>query len=291
MSNLKTNDLKSFIYLENGEIEKSQFSTLKVSNKLEPNIYTLEYIEHPIYDTKIAILNNKEDSKIFNFDNKNELDKYFDSFFNINFKEAVESLGFNHKFGILLHGNAGNGKSTIIKYYYTKAIKEHNALVFYLKNSSPNKVIKCWDLIKNIRAIQENPIVLIMDEFDTYLEESQSSSVLKKILDGENSINNCLFLAATNFINNIPREFKERKSRFRYTLEISKINDIDSIYDILYFMLNKIHKEDEIKQFSKELKNHSLDEIKQFSIDKLMNIKNDKTKFKKAIGFFNHITN
>lgn len=285
MKERKTSDLKSFIYLENGEIQRSEFSTTKVSDKLEPNIYVLEYTTFPESKTTIQLLNNDETSKIFNFDHKEELDKYFHLFFNNEIKETIESLGFYHKFGILLHGGAGNGKSTVMKYYYTIAIKKYDALIFIIRNEDDYGFKKCWDVIKDIRKIQPNPIILVLDEFDSYLESSSNFSSFKKVTDGEDSINNCLFLAATNHINKIPKEFTDRKSRFRYSIEVNKINDINSIYEILHFMLNKTHKESDIKTFSKSLKDHSLDDIKQFAIDKIMNMETSYKQSKKILGF------
>jgi len=86
-------------------------------------------------------------------------------------------------------------------------------------------------LSKMIRDIQDNPIIFIADEFERYAVDYESE--MKNFLDGNESINNMLFLAATNYIDRIPDTLKERPPRFRIVEEVVGIKDKAVMKEIL----------------------------------------------------------
>ena len=269
MSN-NTSDLKSFHYLENGEVTFSILDTVKTQQKLDSGIYTLEYLPYPEMRVKLDVSSDKESIKIYTFPDKDKLDNLFEAFFNENVTEKVKSLGFYHKVGVLLYGKEGTGKSTIIKSYATKVLEKHDGLVFYF--TSNQYVNKCWDFIKKVRAIQDNPIVVIFEEMDMYLQKTSEvpEGYFKTILDGNNSIDNCIVLGATNYIDGIPNAIKNRPSRFKYVLNIEGIHSEEEILDILRPMIGDLCKKDELRDYAFSLKGETLDFIKQFGMDKIM---------------------
>lgn len=194
----------------------------------------------------------------------------------------MRSLGFYHKVGVLLYGKEGTGKSTIIKYYFNKAIVENKALVFYI-NRTDESIQQCWEFIMNVRKIQNNPIIVVLEEFDEQMKYNEG--YLKKVLDGNLSIDNCIFMATTNYIHNIPEAMKDRVSRFKYSLDIEGVQSKEEAYFIIKGMLEGICKEDEMEKFSEEMKNKTLDQIKQFCLDKIMDIRSYNSNRRKQIGF------
>lgn len=270
MSNNNTSDFKSFHYLENGEISFSILDTIKTEKKLDSGVYTLEWIPYPEMRVKIDISSDTETVKTFTFPDKDKLDNLFNAFFDKNVVQKVKSLGFYHKVGVLLYGKEGTGKSTIIKSYANNILSKHNALVFYFTNNSG--VAKCWDFIKKIRAIQDNPIIIIFEEMDMYTMQTADNpeGYLKTIFDGNNSIDNCIVFGATNYIDKIPSAIKNRPSRFKYVLNIEGIHSEEEIVDILTPMVSNIYSEQEIKNYASSLKGETLDFIKQFAMDKIM---------------------
>jgi SpoVK/Ycf46/Vps4 family AAA+-type ATPase len=283
MSN-NTSDLKSFHYLENGEVSFSILDTVKTEQKLDSGVYTLEYLPYPEMRVKLDVSTDRETIKIYTFPDKDKLDNLFDSFFNKNVIQKVKDLGFYHKVGVLLYGKEGTGKSTILKSYAYKVLENHNGLVFYF--TSNQYVNKCWEFIKKIRAIQDNPIVVIFEEMDMYVQKTSEvpEGYLKTILDGNNSIDNCIILGATNYIDTIPNAIKDRPSRFKYVLNIEGIHSEEEILDILTPMISDICEKAEIKEYAYMLKGETLDLIKQFAMDKIMCLQSY-SKNKKSMGF------
>jgi SpoVK/Ycf46/Vps4 family AAA+-type ATPase len=224
-----------------------------------------------------------ETIKIHAFPDRDKIDQLFKSFFNPKVVERIEKLGFNHKIGILLHGKEGTGKSTIGKYYCDQALVNHKAIIFNFEGTEPHHIIKCWDFITNIRRIQSNPIVVVFEEIDQLLKR-EGEGLLKRILDGDSSISNCIFLATTNYIDEIPDAIKYRPSRFKYCLNIEGIQSISDVQLIMMRMLSEHCSEEEVKEFAIELQGNTLDVIKQFCIDKIMNLKTYE-KPKKTVGF------
>ena len=280
---MNTSDLKSFNYLENGEVTFSILDTIKSVTKLDSGCYFLSRSEYPDNRIILNINNDIENVRIHDFSDKEKLDKLFNVFLKEEIHKKINDLGFNHKVGIILHGREGTGKSTILKYYYNRAIKENKSLVFYM-NCTDRYIKECWNFIMNIRKIQKNPIIVIFEEIDGQVDNG-NEPFLKTVLDGNMSIDNVLFFATTNHLEKIPEALKNRPSRFKYVLNIEGIQNADDVYIIIEKMLKNLFTNGEIMKFSEEIKGQSLDFIKQFCMDKLMDIKTYQHKRNKKLGF------
>jgi len=278
---MKTSDYKSFAYLESGDIVFSEFETIKSSNKLDSGSYKVNYLGYPENKVTIKQDSDFEIAKMHNFSDKDKIDRLFESFFNKDVRTKIETMGFCHKIGILLYGIEGTGKSSIIKYYCNYAINKHNAIVFHILYKR-DEISQCWEFVQNIRRIQNNPIIIVFDEFDQQMSENEA--FLKTVIDGNMSISNCIFFAATNYLDKIPKAMSERPSRFKYCLNIEGMQVEKDIIDIITPILNDVLSEEEINNIANELKGSTLDYIKHFCFDKLMDIKHY-GKNKKQIGF------
>jgi SpoVK/Ycf46/Vps4 family AAA+-type ATPase len=281
--NMTTTDLKSFHYLENGEVSFSVFDTIKSVKKLESGSYKLSWLEaYPSSRVVLKVNRDKEMVKIHDFPDKEKIDDLITSFFEKRVINEMTELGFYHKVGVLLYGKEGTGKSTIIKHYCKRLIEEQGAIIFYMECLTAN-ISKCWDVVMDVRRVQETPIVVIFEEFDELIENRQEA-FLKTALDGNMSIDNCIFFSTTNYIADIPEAIKDRPSRFKYCLNIEGIQGVEDVKTIIKGMLKNNFSDDDIDTFANELKGQTLDIIKQFCVDKIMDIKSYSKKRDK-IGF------
>lgn len=278
-----TSDLKSFHYLENGEISFSILDTVKTVKKLDCGVYNMQVLQtNQGQKLEVKIIPDIETVKTYNFPDKEKLNDLFKAFFDKKVITKMRTLGFNHKVGVLLHGKEGTGKSTIIKTYYTQLINKHKCVVFYVNGHYGFNMM--WDFVIKIRAVQNNPIVVVFEEMDNLIGHGYESE-LKKCFDGNESIDNCLLFGTTNYIDKIPDALKKRPSRFKYCLEIEGIDNEKDIYDILQNLIGDIFEPTEIVDFSRELVGSTLDVIKQFGFDKIMDLNSYSQKTHKKIGF------
>lgn len=198
-------------------------------------------------------------------------------------KEKVNTLGYNHKTGILLYGKQGAGKTSMFKRYFNDAVKTKNALVFDISFS--DGIMCWWNFLKDIRTIQDNPIIVFFDEFEEYFTNNGSQETnVKKILDGTESIDNCLFFMTTNYIDKVPETIKDRPSRVKYKIEVTGIQDEKLITQFLKQSFGKIKMEVDFEKEVSKMKGWTIDELKQWVLDKVMDIEPEE-KANKKLGF------
>lgn len=279
-----TTNLKSFYYLEDGSITFSILSTKYAAKKLDKGVYDLYTVNTAIgYEVRLS---KNEDRELLN----NDLDFYYEDkikniyskFFTPEIKEKVNTLGYNHKLGILLYGKHGTGKTSMFKKYFNSSVVNHNALVFNV--ISPMGINYWWKFLQDIRKIQDNPIVVFMDEFDEYFTEYNCETTLKRMLDGTDSIDDCFFMMTTNYIDKIPETIKDRPSRVKYKIEVTGIQDERLINQFLSQSFEKINMTVEFKNELSSMKGKTIDELKQWVLDKVMDIESEQTQNKK-LGF------
>lgn len=207
------------------------------------------------------------------------------AFFKKGVRERVNAFGYIHKLGILLYGKQGCGKTSMMNYIVEKLIAEKQAIVFYC--DTENELLTSIVIGKEIRKIQENPIIFVADEFDKYCYESESE--LKQFLDGKDSIDNSLFLGATNYLNTVPETLKNRPSRFKIVHEMKGIQNKEQVKNILRDISNRatpnLLSEEKIEEISNMLHEPTIDEIKQVCIDHITENFIPKAMSKSIIGF------
>lgn len=281
-----TSEFKSFNYLENGRVLFGAIPTIKMKTKLDAGFYSLlRTSDFTNPETILKEVSPNELHDVIQYDFIDKIKETFGKFFDENVKGHVRNLGYNHKLGIILHGKQGTSKTSIMKYFYTDAIINQDALVFYFVNDNALPVL--WDFITNIRRGQDNPIFIVLDEFEEFFKRNENEDFFKLIMDGQLSIDNCVFMAATNYIDKIPKTILERPSRFKYSFEVTGLKDVKLIEKFLrdsFIKMGEIVDEKELTAMSAKLKDKTIDELKEVVLDRMMKLENVKT-VKRKIGF------
>lgn len=157
-----------------------------------------------------------------------DLQKFWDN------KDKFFKYNLNPKRGIILHGEPGCGKSSLI-YLLIEEIKKRGGISIYF--DSPNNWV---EIAKLIRRVEKNrPLLCIIEDIDLVIAR-YGEDVFLNFLDGLNSIDDVVYVATTNNIEKIPDRIKDRPSRFDKKYEIKKPNESDRR---AYFK-NKLHESD-----------------------------------------------
>jgi hypothetical protein len=130
-------------------------------------------------------------------------------------EERYKEFELIYKRGILLWGPPGSGKSCIIQLIMQDVIDREGIV---LQFCAPGVFIDGLRIVRDIQP--ETPIVVLMEDIDSILETYQESMVLN-ILDGVEMVNKIVFLATTNYPEELGSRIINRPSRFdkRYKIE------------------------------------------------------------------------
>lgn len=125
-------------------------------------------------------------------------------------KAEFVKRGFLHKRGILLCGDPGSGKSATIHMVARQAVETMDALVMYVGG----RVVMAMHAFAEFRKIEPQRLfVAVIEDIDNIIAEGDEEELLS-LLDGENQVDNIVYIATTNYPHNLPRRVWDRPSRF-----------------------------------------------------------------------------
>lgn len=125
-----------------------------------------------------------------------------------------KEYGLIQKFGILLYGKPGTGKTVLVAKLSKEIAENMDGVILF----NPNVNLLSM-FIKTIRENDPNrKIVILWEEFDSVVDQNETE--LLCLLDGEIQAENIVYLATTNYISEIPARIKNRPSRFSLVKEI-----------------------------------------------------------------------
>lgn len=116
--------------------------------------------------------------------------------------------GLTYKRGILLYGPPGSGKSCTIQLIMQDVV-ERNGIV--IKFTDPYTFIDGMRILRQIQP--DTPVVVILEDIDSTLKLYNESEILN-ILDGVNEVKKVVFLATTNYPEELGARIVNRPSRF-----------------------------------------------------------------------------
>jgi len=219
---LKALDQKNTDYVEKAKKEETTSIVLaegvwarygEIYSPVEETVETLPAGNYQCYLTmsgiRFARMNPISDEIIRLPDEpSDDIIKSVDEFWNL--KKTFDSLGFLHKRGYLLYGPQGGGKSVAIKQISDALIKEYDGIVLY-PECSPNGTASCLSALRSIEKTRK--ICVVLEDIDDTIAY-YGDKALTSLLDGENKVDNIVYLATTNYPERIPQRIINRPSRF-----------------------------------------------------------------------------
>jgi AAA+ superfamily predicted ATPase len=154
-------------------------------------------------------------------------------------KDLFLAYGFNYKRGILLYGEPGCGKSSIIALLSDQVIKR-GGIVISIQNYDDLENYS-REFSGSFRTIQpDTPSLVIFEDLDSLILNNDAETLLLNILDGIDQCDNIVNIGCTNYPEKLEDRILNRPSRFdrRYYLGLP-----DSKVRSFYFE-NKIREKD-----------------------------------------------
>src|SRR5258708_2800250 len=128
-------------------------------------------------------------------------------------KKKFKEYGFAFKRGILLHGKAGSGKTCTINLCVKYVMEELNGVVIPLATGGDLELYS-KAIPEVFRIIErDRPIVIILEDIENMCHNS-TENLLLNVLDGIDQLENVVYLATTNYIENLKERIINRPSRF-----------------------------------------------------------------------------
>lgn len=162
-----------------------------------------------------------------------------------------KEIGLIHKFNILLHGLPGTGKTCLVNRVAQKIISKGGIVLF---NPEPEALRYTYEALDAIQP--ETRVLVIFEELDQHVKNSEGD--LLHVLDGEVQKSNAMYIATTNYINQVPSRIR-RPGRFSAVVEVGFPNaEARAAY-----LSTKLKDESIVQKIVKKTNNFSIDELKE----------------------------
>ena len=170
-------------------------------------------------------------------------------------KNNYEKYGFLYKRSMLLYGQPGTGKTCIVN-KVAEIVKQNGGIVLF--NPRPNLLSIAYEYLNDIQP--DVLTLVVFEELDQLLDQDEETML--HILDGEIQKKNVVYLATTNFIDEIPQRIC-RPGRFSKLISVDFPNkEARKVY--LETKLNETDRRKfNIKEWVAKTENLSIDELKE----------------------------
>lgn len=135
-------------------------------------------------------------------------------------KAKFKEYNLVYKRGILLHGPPGSGKTNICQLVKKKLIEEQDGVVFTISNHEELQVYSRFMKECFVEIEPHRPIVTIIEDIDGLTRHNDTETELLQVLDGAKQMNNIVYLATTNYPENLAERILNRPSRFDRVYEV-----------------------------------------------------------------------
>ncbi len=189
--------------VQNGGIYSPSHRSVK---SLPPGMYVIGYASHLGFYFQHEKI-NIEGLVRFPHTNSETILKEIQTFWDNG--NTFKKYGLPHKRGILLWGSPGSGKSCTVRLIINDVIRRKGIAIRFVNGVSY--------LVSGMRCLREInpdiPVVILMEDLDSIAIKDDESELLN-LLDGVSDINKVVFLATTNYPEDLDARFVNRPSRF-----------------------------------------------------------------------------
>lgn len=170
---------------------------------------------------------------------------------------------YTYKRNILLYGDPGNGKSSVINLLSQKLIDEYNGIVISIRTTDDIQIFA--QVLSDVQEIEpDRRIIAIIEDIDNFVSTDRSVlTQLLNILDGNLQFKNLVVIATTNYPEKLESRISNRPSRFDRRYEIKAPN-----FEVRKFYIeHKLNAEDiatiDVEKWVKETEGFSIDHLKE----------------------------
>lgn len=203
---------------ESGDLKKNYIQWVQNGNSfspagkivLAPKLHEFAYRVSQSMSGPVFTKTRARTDELYNFKSSvmesicDEIDKFW------GLKENFSKLGFLHNRGIMIYGPPGTGKSSLTQQIAEMMIKRGD-VIFFAKGLGA--------LLEGLRAFREiepeRKLVVVLEDLDEYIQYSERD--LLQLLDGEDAVDNVLYIGSTNYIDRFPPRLI-RPGRFDKTI-------------------------------------------------------------------------
>lgn len=130
-------------------------------------------------------------------------------------KETFNKFGFMHKRGVLMYGPPGGGKTATSELIVAELVRQGGTA--FIGSGSPSTLAIGLATLREIEPIRK--AIVLLEDIDSLIENYGEAELLS-LLDGESSIDNSVWIATTNYPENLDGRVINRPSRFDRVIEI-----------------------------------------------------------------------
>ena len=190
---------------------QNYFFSYKSVNSLPTGLYNITINGEEEYGLSKMDINNEDLIKLPSFPYEkiiSELKNFWNS------KEKFIKYKLNPQRGIIISGEPGYGKTSLIKIILDE-LKEQNGIAILFQDP------ESWvQIAKYVRQIEKDrPIICIIEDFDLLISKYGDDMFLS-IIDGVYSIYDIVYIATVNNLEYVPNNIKNRPSCFDITYEL-----------------------------------------------------------------------
>lgn len=252
MGDVKVSTRRAQIYsgIQQHEDVLLPVTSRKVHKRLAPGVYTVNCTENgSIYFTPMST----NCDAIVELPSKEYQQLVYDmeTFLIPNTKDSFNKYGFIYKRSALLHGKPGVGKTVLVNRIMHTVIKQGGIVLF---NPPPGLLQDAYTVLEDIQP--DVLTMVIFEEFDELLEHHEED--LLSLLDGEIQKSNIIYLATTNYKENIPTRLL-RPGRFSSIIEVLAPN----LEARIQYLLNKHFTKEEAEDWASKTEGFTVDDLKE----------------------------